>query len=202
MIVTTGVWVGGLGLFGLRMFSFSYTPGKISSAPATLPDDLRHDSNDQRLTLLMFAHPRCPCTRATLAELARTLASAPGNPDLRIFFFIPVDQSDDWVHGWNWNTAAEIHGASVSIDVDGVIARRCYATTSGQILLYDASGRLLFSGGITSGRGHEGDNPGADIVLALLRGEPTATVQSTSVFGCPLTADQPAQVVCRKRDNP
>ena len=44
------------------------------------------------------------------------------------------------------------------------------ATTSGHVLLYDAGGVLRFAGGITDGRGHEGDNAGLDAALALLRG--------------------------------
>ena len=38
--------------------------------------------------------------------------------------------------------------------------QRFGAETSGQTLLYDRDGRLLFSGGTTGSRGHDGDNAG------------------------------------------
>jgi len=57
--------------------------------------------------------------------------------------------------------------------------------TSGDLVLYDADGRLLFHGGITSARGHSGDNLGRSAIQALLWKEPAQTA-STSSFGCPL----------------
>jgi hypothetical protein len=50
-------------------------------------------------------------------------------------------------------------------------------------LLYDARGRLAFSGGITSARGYEGDNAGRHAIEALLV-DGTSTIARTSVFGC------------------
>ena len=61
--------------------------------------------------------------------------------------------------------------------------------TSGQVLLYQPSGRLAFSGGITPARGHSGDNPGSDAVLSLVRREARqadGVPVTCRVFGCPL----------------
>ncbi len=56
---------------------------------------------------------------------------------------------------------------------------------SGHVLLYQPSGRLVFSGGITPSRGHEGDNPGRAAVISLvLQGR--SPVNRTPVYGCPL----------------
>ena len=60
-----------------------------------------------------------------------------------------------------------------------------HAETSGQTALYDATGNLLFSGGITSARGHEGDNDGRAAVVSLLTSD-GAEERETPVFGCPL----------------
>ena len=51
--------------------------------------------------------------------------------------------------------------------------------------VYDAHGDLSFSGGITSGRAHEGDNAGVDRVIACINGGATNS-SSTAVFGCSL----------------
>ncbi len=70
-------------------------------------------------------------------------------------------------------------------DIQGREALRFGAATSGQTLLYDASGRLLFSGGITPARGHAGDNDGSDALLELLSGG-SGRHHQTPVFGCSL----------------
>jgi hypothetical protein len=52
-------------------------------------------------------------------------------------------------------------------------------------VLYDARGRLLFSGGLTSARGHEGDSFGLRRIRSLLlTGE--ADRRDAPVFGCSL----------------
>jgi hypothetical protein len=62
------------------------------------------------------------------------------------------------------------------------------ALTSGHTVVYDPSGRLLFSGGITSARGHAGENMGSELILAQLARK--TNPQTHAVFGCPL-ADSP-----------
>jgi hypothetical protein len=68
------------------------------------------------------------------------------------------------------------------------LARRFAAMTSGHALLYGPNGHLLFSGGITFARGHSGDNPGCDAVIALITtGENES--RTAAVFGCSLLDD-------------
>jgi hypothetical protein len=55
------------------------------------------------------------------------------------------------------------------------------------VVLYNAAGALLFSGGITAARGHEGDNAGREMVLAHLAANDAG--RRAPVFGCPLFAD-------------
>jgi hypothetical protein len=54
-------------------------------------------------------------------------------------------------------------------------------------VLYDSAGNLLFRGGITSARGHAGDNAGRAAVVSLLTSD-EAEGRDTPVFGCPLFA--------------
>ena len=64
--------------------------------------------------------------------------------------------------------------------------------TSGQTLLYDSAGRLLFKGGITAYRGHSGDNEGRSLITALLRGDAPAQIKlpvAMPVFGCSLRGE-------------
>jgi len=83
-----------------------------------------------------------------------------------------------------WKQAAAIPGVLVFFDADGREAELFGATVSGQTMLYDTEGRLVFSGGITNGRGHQGDNPGVDSIIRKVRGE--AGQSHAPVFGCSL----------------
>jgi hypothetical protein len=67
-----------------------------------------------------------------------------------------------------------------------VEARRFHAATSGETFLFDASGKLLFQGGVTASRGHEGENIGRSTLTALvLTGQ--AERDRSVVFGCALS---------------
>jgi hypothetical protein len=77
----------------------------------------------------------------------------------------------------------------VLADPDGREARRLGVMTSGHVLLYDRAGRLLFTGGITGSRGHEGDNVGCESVIRLLRGEGGARHRN-DIFGCSVRSGQ------------
>jgi hypothetical protein len=73
-------------------------------------------------------------------------------------------------------------------DRGGVEAKRFGARTSGEVLLYSAVGRLLFFGGITGSRGHEGDNYGLTSLASFLTATPSesAVTAGSPVFGCAL----------------
>jgi hypothetical protein len=74
---------------------------------------------------------------------------------------------------------------TVMLDENGHDTAAFGASTSGQVMVYDASGAIQFSGGITDGRGHEGDNPGMLAVLSLVR-DGKSQVSTTPVYGCSL----------------
>ena len=56
---------------------------------------------------------------------------------------------------------------------------------AGHVLLYDRHGRIVFSGGITEGRGHSGDNIGKSSVESFLLNGAIPT-EKTAVYGCSL----------------
>ena len=113
-----------------------------------------------------------------------------------MLFLKPEGFSNGWEQTDSWRIAAALPGVTAVRDDSGREARRFGAATSGQTLLYDAGGALLFSGGITAARGHAGDNAGRSELVSLLnrgRSDRTRTLNlgqsvhdATSVFGCPL----------------
>jgi hypothetical protein len=75
--------------------------------------------------------------------------------------------------------------ARVHWDDGGKEAMRFGAATSGYVVLFNTGGSLLFRGGVTASRGHEGDNAGFDSLLVSLRSGVPARA-SSRVFGCGL----------------
>ncbi len=176
--VAVALWAAVVGAGFLALWHYETTPGGSGNPPA-------QQGEAALPRLVLFAHPRCPCTRATLDELEQLVAHCQGRLSIHVLFFKPAGTADTWAETDLWRRAAALPGVSVSCDEDGREARRAGAFTSGHALLYDTRGRLLFSGGLTNSRGHAGDGAGRAAVLALLAGEPADRAQ-TPVFGCPL----------------
>lgn len=187
LIVACVTWslVTGLGL-GL-LWKYENAAGTAAAAPANWPSDSSIPPATDRATLIMLAHPHCPCTRASIGELARLMTQAKGRVTAYVIFLKPESSSTDWEKTDLWQSAASIPGVTAIVDNDGTEARRFHAQTSGQTVLYDVDGRLLFSGGITGSRGHSGDNAGLSAIVSLLNtGDAERT--ETFVFGCPLSS--------------
>jgi hypothetical protein len=113
------------------------------------------------------------------------MARSGGNLAVRVIFVQPHGAPPAWLDTTLWRTVAAIPGVTVAADPDGTDAKAFGATVSGQVNLYDSQGNFLFVGGITDGRGHEGDNAGVDAILSLL-GDGKSQVTATPVYGCPL----------------
>jgi hypothetical protein len=111
------------------------------------------------------------------------MARCRGKLDAYVLFYAPRWEGANWARTDLWQNAARIPGVHSIEDPDGDEVRRFGAATSGQTLLYDRSGHLLFNGGITAWRGHMGANDGWDAIVSLLENG-TAEHKSTPVFGC------------------
>jgi hypothetical protein len=167
------------------MMSYEGTPG-VAAAPSTRwPSKSRIQLATDRPTLVMLAHPQCPCTRASIGELNALLAQCKNNVQVNVLFLKPKGAPKDWEKTDLWRSAAAIPGVRAIADEGGVEARRLHVATSGQTLLFNQGGQLLFSGGITAGRGHSGDNAGRDAIVSLVN-TGKAKLHKTSVFGCSL----------------
>jgi hypothetical protein len=167
------------------IWRYEATPGAAATAPLEWPAETPLARVPERATLVMLAHPHCPCTRASIGELALLMAHFHGRLTAHVLFLRPPGTPEEWEATNLWDSAAAIPGVVVASDPDGAQARRFGAMTSGQVVLYDASGRLAFSGGITRARGHAGGNPGRDAITAVLE-KGLAAATETPVFGCSL----------------
>jgi hypothetical protein len=175
LVVAIAVWAvaatGGL----YAVTAHGAAAGQSAEAPA-------HVRASGRASIVVAAHPECPCTRATLHELNRIASEHAGAADITILF--AGHASGDRVARDLRELANAIPNAHVVDDPDRTIAASFGAHTSGTVLFYDAAGALRFAGGITSSRGHEGDSAGGDALRALL--DKTAASHSAPIYGCPI----------------
>lgn len=176
------------------MWKYASTPGKAAAAPTLWPTASKLPLSQNGDTLIMAVHPHCPCSRASLDELAQLLSRHDSNLKTYVLLVKPPDARGDWAHTDLANSARALPHATVILDEDGVEAKRLDAQTSGQTYLFNSHGKLLFQGGITAARGHSGDNDGIDALDAFLAGRESKSI-ITPVFGCPIFDDscqQPA----------
>ena len=152
--------------------------------------------DDRRSTLLIFLHPHCPCSRASVGELAYIVDRCRDRVSVHaILLGTPI--LDRWGRSEIERDLASLPDVHVYPDRGGAEARRFSVATSEHVLLYDPRGRLVFSGGITSARGHAGDNDGRAAVLDRILNEEGGRAGSP-VFGCPLTTPRStAKEECR-----
>jgi hypothetical protein len=155
-------------------------------------------------TLILFLHPKCPCSRATLAQAELLLADLQKHqvalPATYVVATLPDTGNDDWTDTENLRRASQLPGAKLLIDRGGIEAQRFGATISGAIMLFDKDLKRHYAGGITASRGMEGSNIGCDAVRSLLQGD-EVVVSSIPAFGCRLCLphESVSQVKCTNR---
>jgi hypothetical protein len=181
------VWLTSVAYGVHFMVNYERTPGRTGAIPVAWPAGSTIERATDRSTLLLFAHPRCPCTRATMAELAQLVAHTQGKLRAYVIFFQPPDSGAEWTDTDLRQSATAIPGVTVLTDPSGGEARRFGAETSGHALLFGADGKLLFNGGITASRGHAGENAGESAIVSIVNHHGTPQ-DKTMVFGCSFAA--------------
>jgi hypothetical protein len=178
-------WLGAVLTGAFLLARYSATPGKEAMPPGQWPSGSSVAFDQMHPTLVMFIHPHCPCSRASIGELALLMARCKGQVNTRVFFVQPESMPKNWLDTDTWRDANRIPGVIAQRDDQGREASLFNAQTSGDTALYDTKGRLLFHGGITAARGHSGDNAGRDALQNLIFGAP-ASITKTPTFGCSL----------------
>lgn len=173
--------VGGI----IILINYESRAGGTGETPQRWPSQNLLSLDSKLDTLVMFAHPQCPCTRASMEELNQLLARSKNKVAAHVIFFRPANFPTNWAHADLWKTASTIPGLAIDEDIGGATAKKFGAETSGFVALYNPQGQLLFHGGITSGRGHAGDNEGESAIVALLAGR-ESSVKQMPVYGCSL----------------
>jgi len=194
LIAIALLWVIAVARGARELVKYESTPGPKADSGPLWPVESRLQRNPNQPTLVLLAHPQCPCTRASLSELNVVMQRFGGRMTAYVLFVRPREAPDGWERSDSWRFAQTIPGVVTLVDRDGVEAKRLRGYTSGQTFLYDTAGHLLYNGGLTGARGHEGDNVGRRAILALLSGEARGPLVH-NVFGCLLfDADENARL--------
>ena len=175
------------------MVAYETTPAPTLDAENSWPTTSELVRDPQLPTLIMFVHPHCPCSRSSLSELAILASQCANRVSLRIIFVVPAGFPEGWQEAGLWKSAHQIPGAAVLSDHEGIEADRFRALTSGETFLYAADGQLLFHGGVTASRGHEGESSGRTALTALIN-QGVAQQNQSCVYGCPLSSRSCPQV--------
>ncbi len=184
------IWVGAVSAGATVLWKYGSSAGASLTAPTYWPKNSLLQTTPGQPTLVMILHPKCPCSRASVAELSRLLVICRIQPAVRILIVKPDGAPDGFEQTDLINNLASLPNVKSVVDESGEEANRFGALTSGTVLLFAANGALLFNGGITSARGHEGDNAGRSALRDILNGDVPLT-KNTPVYGCPVFTTPP-----------
>ncbi len=185
--ILVAAWLALVGSGSGALYAYSTKPGAGADAPARWPSSVPFEPSINHHTLVMIAHPKCSCTRATIAELARLLRRLSSRLEAHVLFVIPPGVESGFQDTDLYHRTARIPGVTVHDDPGGVVAERFGAKTSGQVLLFGIDRKLRFAGGLTPSRSHEGDSVGKRRIIELVESGETDRGVS-DVYGCELWA--------------
>jgi hypothetical protein len=189
LIALTVCWVSALAFGFGSLWRYQSTPGEPGEPPSRWPVESTLPRSTDGPTVLQFVHPRCPCSRASLAELEGVIERLPEAPALLVVFMRPPGAAEGWERASTWNRASRIRGATVVTDVDGKESELFGAMTSGQTFAYGADGGLLWSGGLTASRGEVGRSAGTEDIARVLESQ-MPEGRASPVFGCAIHGDE------------
>lgn len=175
--------VGGAVILLRYSFSGNFPVQTLEHHSAVAFADSSDGTTRTGLQIFAFLHPRCPCSRATVTQLARTSSRRGLTEKFQVVFFCPADKPDAWAQQELWQLASACSGLQCSIDHGGRRTAQFGVRTSGHVLAFDSDGRKVFSGGITPSRGHEGKCLGSQLLEKICDGHLIAPVD-LPVFGC------------------
>ncbi len=179
------IWIGLLFVGHLVLFEYELTAGPLSDTTRIFPNHSAIPLTHGRQNIILFLHPACPCSEATVDEFHKLMREGEKVSVGKVVFFMPLEKESDWSFLPLVLSAKRIRNVSTYYDTDGSQASLFGATTSGHILIYDGRGVLQFSGGITGSRGHTGDNRNFDVAKNTIIAK-NPKFAKTPVFGCSL----------------
>jgi len=184
-IVFVGVWFAAA-VFGISsLHKYSSTPAPSDPPRGNWPLASAIVPCSTKSTFVIFLHPHCPCSRASVAAMNEIMNTFPNSAEFHAVFVRPAGVNADWLQSDLYQACKGNDRLVTSIDDNGVEAVKFGAKASGQTYIYDANHQLAFSGGLTSGRGMEEKGEERKMVASALIKRQNSPLHSPT-FGCAL----------------
>lgn len=162
------------------LMNYSSEEGRIGKISNSLPRDSKLTVTHP-FELIMFIHPGRSCSQASLSELSRLMAREP-ELQAQVVFMKTKKLDPLFKNNPLLQKTVLIPRTKIFFDEDGAEARLFGALTSGHTFLYGEGKNLLFHGGLTAARAHEGKSSGQEAIEKILKRQPSRKI--ASVFGC------------------
>src|ERR1043165_306599 len=90
------VWLGLIAAGYAWLLRYGFAPGKIAGAPEIIPPSLAPSNYVGHAQIFLALHPRCPCSRATVKELAKLLSRIHGPINTTVLVYKPASEGESW----------------------------------------------------------------------------------------------------------
>ncbi|QDS86054.1 hypothetical protein EC9_02120 [Rosistilla ulvae] len=172
-LVTIGWLVAVAGCFAwITDYGLRTNPSNLSQDVANWPSQSSLPLADQSPTLVLFLHPKCSCSEATVGELQKILSAVATQssplPNTLIVASMPTNEPSDWRDSRLNQRAQTLPNSTLVPDHQGIECARFGVNTSGTVMLFDPAGKQLFSGGVTTARGQAGESRAGGWLRTLL----------------------------------
>jgi hypothetical protein len=104
MVISISSTLAGFG----ALFSFNGTAGPVTAGPAGWPEGTAVERSHTGPTILVFVHPFCSCTGATIEELDRLMASRKSRAPAPVIKVLFTRSDRAWKPGDLWSQAAKL----------------------------------------------------------------------------------------------
>ena len=104
------LWVVALVMGHRVLLAYDYAAGTDAKAPTDWPQGSAVPRSAGLPEIVVFGHPKCPCTRATIEELAVLMAQVRGRAAAAVVFVRPEGMAADWEKTDLWRSAARFPG--------------------------------------------------------------------------------------------
>src|SRR5262252_10595378 len=74
LVVLGGIWIAAVAYGQRKLLNYDFAAAAPANSPAQWPSNSAISRSPGLPTIVMVAHPHCPCTRATIEELAVIMA--------------------------------------------------------------------------------------------------------------------------------
>ncbi len=174
-------WAVIIALGMLQFYRYETREGAKEVSNKSWPEGTSLSYSKSKFSWVMGIHPKCPCSLATVGNLERLFRYI--EEPFHITALVRQDPLSDESKSKVVRRLSKLPQVSIFFDERGETAAKFGMLTSGDSRIYNRSGELIFAGGITINRSHEGWSPGASLILEQMSKGSKKSVE-LPVFGC------------------